>query len=82
MCILINHHYYYYYYYKLITNPKASRPRLEYEHVQKDKTCEWSCRSLVCQRPDHISFHVESAECVCWSGPYEKNYHPLASFPS
>ena len=23
---------------KLITNPKASRPRLEYERIQKDKT--------------------------------------------
>ena len=35
--------------------------------IQKDKTCERSCRLLVCQRPDHISFHVESAKCVCWS---------------
>ena len=57
---------------KLFTTPKASRPRLEYESIQKDSTGEWSCRSLVCQRPDHISFHVQSNESVCWSGLCEK----------
>ena len=69
-------------YEKLFTTPKASRPRLEYQSIQKDTTGEWSCRSLVCQRPDHISFHVQSNESVCWSGLCEKNAHTLRTFLS
>ena len=56
----------------LFTTLKASRPRLKYESIQNNTTGEWSCRSPICQTPDHISFHVQSNKSVCWSGLCEK----------
>ena len=42
--------------YKLFTKTITSPLRLEYESVQRDRTCEWSCQSLAYQTPDHIFF--------------------------
>ena len=67
--------------YKLFTKTITSPPRLEYESVQRDRTCEWSCQSLAYQTPDHIFFHVLSNEYVYWFGPGEKSFYGPISFP-